>query len=250
MPQIWRSCSAATPGWAARCARTARRVDAFGNGVESKADAHFSANPRCRSTMTTETTRLIAGSSQQPPVRPIDEPGDDDTRGHQRVGRHMHKRALMLRSRPRPEAKSSAVPPLTAIPMAATPAMTVAVDRHRLGKAPQRLPGDAAGDDEQDHGVGEGGEDRTRLQPIGEPAARAAPARASPRPRTAPARARRSNYARHRRAMRANAANTPATRPRPRHRRGSGRCRSRRRGQSRAVTMPGVPCAAGCEWAW
>ena len=185
-------------------------------------------------TMTTETTRLIAGSSHSHAVRPMISPATTTPAVTSASAAICINALLMLRSRPRPETNSRAVPPLTAIPMAATQHHDGAVDRHRLGKAQQRLPGDTAGDDQQDHGVGEGGEDRTRFQPIGEPAARAAPAQHRRAPGQARGRAHRSNCVRHPPATPANAT-TPRRPPRPQHRRGSARSRS----QTRAHNPPG-----------
>ena len=91
----------------------------------------------------------------------------------------------MLRSLSRPEANSRAVPPLTAMPMASHRGHRAAGHRDRVAEAPDRLPSDLAGDDQQDQRVGERREDRARPEPIGEPAARAAPAEQRRAPRQA-----------------------------------------------------------------
>ena len=82
------------------------------------------------------------------------------------------KAPRMLRSDLLPRLKSQAETPLTTTASAATAITVVAGDRLRLGEAAERFPGDGAGRDQQDHPVGEGGQDRGRVHAEGEAVAR------------------------------------------------------------------------------
>ncbi len=94
-------------------------------------------------TMTTETTRLPAGSSHSQPVNPITIPAATTPAVTSVSAAMCMKAALTLRSLARPEANSSAVPPLTAIPAAPTQTMiplTTGTGWVRRNTASQAMP--------------------------------------------------------------------------------------------------------------
>ncbi len=134
------------------------------------------SNPQVPTTMTAEMTRLTAGSSHSQPVSPIEDPGDDDPGGDQGIGRHMGKGALQVEVAIAARREQQCRRPVDDDADRRDPDHDGAGERDRFAEAQNRLPGDAAGDHQQNDRVGECGQDRGRAQPVGEPPARFAAA--------------------------------------------------------------------------
>ena len=127
--------------------------------------------PQVPKTMTAETTGLTAGSSHSQLMSQITIPAAA-TPAVTSASAAKWKKALFTLKSPAPEENSSAVPPLTKMPMAATATMTplaTCTGWLMLQIAP---PGDPAGYHQQNDRVRERRENGAAAQPVGEPATR------------------------------------------------------------------------------
>jgi hypothetical protein len=148
-------------------------IKPFRHRVEGEADRAFQQSPTADDDdhRDREADRRV---EPQPPGQPNHDPGGDDSGGDQRIGGHMDKGAFDVEVACSARSEKQRRPAVDHDPDRRDPDHDPTRDRNRIGKAQHRLPGDAAGDHQQNDGVGECGEDRARAQPIGEPAARLA----------------------------------------------------------------------------
>ena len=124
-PQICRSWTSATPGSAASQSRTSdSRTRAGTASIARSTDSR--SNPQVETTTTTATAKPAAGSIQSSPVRRTASAAATTPKDTSASAPRWRNCARMFRSPFRPRRNSSAVPPFTAIPAAAT-AITVPV---------------------------------------------------------------------------------------------------------------------------
>ena len=152
MPQMCRSCNPMTPGIPAD-ARVRPRHPHLPAPRRAQGRWRSSPSPKCHDDHGRDDKAHRRIEPQPSGQRDCDA-GCDDTGGDQRIGGHVKKRALEIEVALLPEAKRSAVTPLTRMPTAATQMTMPLATGTGCAEPPDRLPGDAAGHHQQDDRIG------------------------------------------------------------------------------------------------
>ena len=122
--------------------------------------ANRRTDARCRGTMTMAIARLVTGSTHSQPCQSTSAPAITTPAETTASDAMCRKAPRMLMSSWRPRMKSSAVPRLTTMPIAATTITVIGCVASGRVQPADRGPRQRAHRHQQQQGVGEGGEDR------------------------------------------------------------------------------------------